>query len=155
MGRAFSTLLAKWGFNVIIHYHSSREEAEELACELRRKGVEVYTVGADLRERAGIVSLVDAVRGLTGSLSVLVNNASSFPDPGKRVAGHGLLEETWEEWESALSLNARAPFFLIQGLYSLLIERSDSCVIIFLIHQFRRYMAVGLLIRCRSVYCRQ
>ena len=57
LGRAFIEALAADGRDVIIHYNSSADEAEALACELR--GVNAIALGADLSKPEEALTTVD------------------------------------------------------------------------------------------------
>lgn len=75
IGKAFSYKLADMGYNLII---IARREGklEEVAGEIREKGVEVDVLKADLSTEEGISRLEEKIRGID-SIRFLVNNAGS------------------------------------------------------------------------------
>jgi NAD(P)-dependent dehydrogenase (short-subunit alcohol dehydrogenase family) len=79
IGRATALALADEGSNVVVHYNSSPEEADELARELRAKGVNSWTVRADFEKPEEYETLIQRAFDIAGSLDILVNNASIFP----------------------------------------------------------------------------
>lgn len=81
IGRAIALALAKEGVNVVVHYSSSEQEAEALAEDLRKQGVNAWIVKADFAKPAEAGTLIARTLEVTSSLDILVNNASIF-SPG-------------------------------------------------------------------------
>lgn len=109
LGRAMVLELARRGYDVAIHYNSSRDPAEALAAELRDQGLRAVALGADLLDRAATAELLPAaVAELDQPLSVLINNASIFEHDSFQTA-------SWESWDRHIGSNLRAPFELIQA----------------------------------------
>lgn len=109
-------------FNVIIHYHHSQFDAENLALQLNSiRHDSVVTVRADLNDFEGIHTLAKQAINYFGRIDLLVNNASSFtPTP------IGEAEE--RHWDSIFNSNAKAPFFLSQALSPELKKQSGSII---------------------------
>ncbi|WP_292293907.1 SDR family oxidoreductase [Marivita sp.] len=108
LGRAMALYLADRGYDVAVHYASSRDAAEEVADLIRAKGQTACIVRADLLnedEAQGLVAA--AVDGLGGPLSVLINNASIFDYDNIETA-------TRDSWDRHIESNLRAPFVLTQ-----------------------------------------
>lgn len=125
LGRVFAIALAEAGYDIVVHYFSNEKGAEETCREVERRGRTPYPVQADLSQADGPRELVRSISTVSPSLDVLVNNASVYPSPDKVLADHNLLQESVEDWEKSITLNARAPFFLIQECTPLL-ERASS-----------------------------
>ena len=83
VGAAIATALHAAGANVVIHYRSSRAEADALAENFNRiRAGSAVTVSADLLEVEQHPRLVAAAKSAFGALDILVNNASTFyPTP--------------------------------------------------------------------------
>jgi len=108
IGRAIALRLAGAGFDVAIHYGSSRDEAEATAEAVRALGRRAAVVQADLTVEAEVRALVPGAVEALGPLTVLVNNASVFEDD--RVGG--LSRETWDRH---IETNLRAPIVLAEA----------------------------------------
>ena len=110
IGAAIARTLHGAGANVAIHYHRSAEEAEQLAADLNRaRGRSAFALGADIRDVEAVEQLAKDVLQRTGTLDVLVNNASNFyPTPLGTV--------TAEQWHDLVGSNLKAPLFLSQAL---------------------------------------
>ena len=70
IGAAAARRLAAEGYTVIVHYHSAKEKAEQLAAEI---GGEAWQ--ADLGDFAQIDVMTDGILRKYGRIDVLVNNA--------------------------------------------------------------------------------
>ena len=76
IGRAIVEALAQAGFDVAIHCHTSRHEADELATSLIAKGRRAVVVCADLADVGATRDLIGQAQAALGPLSLLVNSAS-------------------------------------------------------------------------------
>ena len=97
------------GYDLALHCHQSRAEADALAAELEsvRPG-STFVQQADLAEFDRLPELVAHTIGRFGRLDALVNNASGFTPTPVGTA-------TPAQWDTLFASNARAPFFLAQA----------------------------------------
>ena len=97
------------GANIVVHYRTSKGEAEETAQQIEALGVKAITLAADLRDCNQIQALVDQATEVLGPIDILINSASLFHrTPFGSV--------TPEEWDELLESNLRGPFFLAQAV---------------------------------------
>ena len=121
VGRAISMGLAEAGYDLLIHYRSSRAAAEEAARAVEALGRRCVTVQADLIRAEAPDALVDGVRNAYGRLDLLVNNAASFDE-------RPLEEVDAAVWDEVMALNARAPHLLVRAAAPLLREARGAVV---------------------------
>ncbi len=109
LGRDMALYLAQRGYDLALHYATSRDEAEALSKEIRDMGRKAVALRADLLNEVQVEKLVPtAAQGLGGPLTVLVNNASIFEyDSFESV--------TRTSWDRHFESNLRAPFVLSQA----------------------------------------
>jgi len=109
VGAAIATALHAAGANVVIHYRTSRREAEALVAGFNRtRAHSAVELSADLLDVAGLPQLVAGAVRAFGALDILVNNASSFyPTP--------IGEITPAHWDDLVGSNLKAPLFLSQA----------------------------------------
>ena len=105
LGRAIALSLATEGANVVVHYHTSREPAEALAAEVAARGVQAWTISADLADPEQAATLLARAGELAGPLDILVNSASDFPPSTMDGV-------QWEDLQRQFALTAWAPFTL-------------------------------------------
>lgn len=140
IGAAICTRLHARGCNVLIHYNSNGQAAQELVDRLNHQREQSASlVQADISETTGVDQLAKHVADHFGRLDVLVNNASRFypTEPGETQA--------WQ-WEDLLNSNLRGPFFLVQALLDELRTAGGSVVNILDVHADRPMQK-------HSVYC--
>jgi NAD(P)-dependent dehydrogenase (short-subunit alcohol dehydrogenase family) len=123
IGRATALAFAKAGAHVLVHYGRSRQEAESLVVEIRRKGGNADAVSADLGTPDGASLLAKQVRSIVGDrLDVLVLNAGVSKSAR-------IVDYTIEDFDSLFATNVRGPFFLVQQLMPVLGVGSNIVVI--------------------------
>lgn len=109
VGRVVARTLHGAGYDVALHYRSSKGEAEQLAAELEhaRAGSTLLLAG-ELGDVAALPKLVLRTVQCFGRLDALVNNASAF---FPTAVG----ETTEAHWDELFASNAKAPYFLAQA----------------------------------------
>lgn len=122
IGASIAAALHARGCDVLLHFHSSRGEAEQLAERLNRERPgSVVLLQADLASREGPEHLAEQVRAHTDRLDLLVNNASRFyPTPLGNV--------DTDDWNDLVGSNLSGPFFLSQALLPEL-RAARGCII--------------------------
>jgi pteridine reductase len=109
VGAAIATALHAEGANVVIHYRTSRREAEALVAGLNRaRAGSAAALSADLLEVAGLPELVAGAVRAYGALDILVNNASTFYPTA-------IGDLTPAHWDDLMGSNLKAPLFLSQA----------------------------------------
>jgi len=101
LGKAFALTLAAEGYDIYLHYHSSKDEALHTRAEIESLSRKVFPVQADLTQPSEIQSFLSTI----GHLDVLINSAAFMPS--------GKVDSLLiENWDTSLDLNLRAPFLL-------------------------------------------
>lgn len=92
LGRHIALTLAQQGWDVAVHYRTSRAEAEATANEIRALGRRAVVLSADLSDEAAARALpVQAVAAL-GQLDAVVNSASTFEYDTAATFSYAMLE---------------------------------------------------------------
>lgn len=66
------------GAHVAVHYNASRDQAEQVAVDVRKHGSNAMLVSGDLSKRGVAEKVVDQAAAELGGLHVLINNAGSM-----------------------------------------------------------------------------
>jgi NAD(P)-dependent dehydrogenase (short-subunit alcohol dehydrogenase family) len=108
IGRVIAEILAVAGYDLAIHCHKSRAEADVLAEYCSALGRRCVVLQADLANPAAWGPLVEAAAQALGPLTLLVNSASIFERDE-----FDTLDKS--HWEAHFSVNLQAPVFLAQA----------------------------------------
>ena len=122
LGRAIATELATHGASVAINYYTSKEPAEELAAELKKKGCEVIVVQAGVAHPDECTRLIEETVKAFGGLDVLVNNAGVNRDRTIR-------RMSVEEWREVLATDLDSVFYCTYAALPHLIERGGGRIV--------------------------
>ncbi|MCE9625033.1 MAG: SDR family oxidoreductase [Deltaproteobacteria bacterium] len=110
IGREIALHLADRGAHVVLHFHRSRKDAVLLQKEIHsRHRYSPPMLSADLSKPKEVLKLAKLAWEKYGPLDGLVNNASTF-FPNKIGAG------SEAEWAGLFSVNAQAPFLLMDRI---------------------------------------
>lgn len=122
IGRAISLALAADGWDVALHYHRSRAEAEALGAEIAALGRRAAPVGCDLADAAQASGLVARCEQALGAPTCLVNSAALFEYDD--IAG---LET--QRWQRHMDVNLRAPLLLAQAFAARVPDDANACIV--------------------------
>ncbi len=122
IGRAVALDLGRRGWRVAVHYHRSRDAAEQVAAEVASSGGQAAVVAADLADMDQTMDLLPRAATALGPIDCLINNASIFEDDSAQNASP-------DSWNRHFAINVRAPFFLAQALAAALGPEDRGSVI--------------------------
>ena len=122
IGKAIALTFKDLGWNIIIHYNSSKKDADELANKINKDNPDTArTVQGDLDKEADITKILNDIDDIFPSLDLLVNNASTFyPTPIEEISD--------DHWKKLIGSNLKGPLFLIQGLKDKLKASNGSII---------------------------
>ena len=109
IGRSLALDFADGGWDVAIHYNTSRAAADHLVDELRARGAAATAVPCDLSDIDDDATLLDRAAETLGPITCLINNASEF-------RFDSIADLTPAGWDLHLDINLKAPVFLAQAL---------------------------------------
>jgi NAD(P)-dependent dehydrogenase (short-subunit alcohol dehydrogenase family) len=121
LGREIALRLAQDGADVIICYHSQKEEADQVVQEVEDMGRKALSLQVDLNGTADIARFVDEVKVAVKKLStrakldILINNAGV-----ERKSPLGDVSE--EDFDFVFNTNVKGVFFLTQSLLPVLAD---------------------------------
>lgn len=121
IGAATARLFAREKANLILHYGSDADGAEQVAQEARAEGAKAETVQADLTTLAGVQKFCEFIAAR--HVDVLVNNAGSL------IGRHKLAEMPSEHWEKTIMLNLSSVFYITQAAVPYMIARKTGWIV--------------------------
>ena len=110
IGRAMALYLGQHGYDVAVHYATSRSGADNVVADLSQMGRNAVALQADLLDESSVQNLIPAaMQALGGPITCLINNASIFEYDN-------ITSATRNNWDRHMESNLRAPFVLTQAL---------------------------------------
>lgn len=122
VGRALALSLARQGYNITIHYHTSHDEAQALCEEIEALGRQCCTVRADLGQHEQVQGLIEQSVDTLGTVTLLIHNASLFEKDNLKTA-------TPESLEAHMRINMFAPIWLTQAFMAHLPDTVEGHII--------------------------
>ncbi|RJQ66872.1 3-oxoacyl-ACP reductase FabG [Pseudonocardiaceae bacterium YIM PH 21723] len=107
IGAAVARTLAAKGADVAITYAHNKDQAEQVATDLREQGVRALTLRLDVTQADEITAVVDETVRELGKLDILVNNAGYMTPRGD--------EPTLEQVDQLLDTNTRGAYLVAQA----------------------------------------
>ncbi|HUB32862.1 MAG TPA: SDR family oxidoreductase [Bryobacteraceae bacterium] len=117
VGAATASLLAKQGFRVVVNYHASAQQAEEVVAAIGKAGGEAVAIRADVTAPGDVAAMADETEKRWGRVDVLVHNAlipfdvTSFSDL------------SWEQLGGKLDRELHAAFLITKAVVPGMISR--------------------------------
>jgi pteridine reductase len=109
LGRAIAEGLGRAGASVAVHYHQSREGADQAVQAIQADGNRACALRADLGQSAQAEALAAQAERALGPVSILINSAAL-------LEGAPLVETTDESLDRLWTLNARGPYVLTRAI---------------------------------------
>lgn len=103
LGRACALGLAAEGMNVVVNYHSSKEEADDTAQEIAAAGGKAIVVQADVSKEDDVSRLFQECLDAYGHLDLVVANAGLQADAA-------FTEMTLDQWNKVISVDLTGQF---------------------------------------------
>ena len=125
IGKAAALAFSRSGYNVVINYSRSADQAEETAATCRDLGVVALVGKCDVANDQAVISMIEACNAEYGRLDVLVNNAgTTMETPPKKMDDVDL-----DEWDRVFAINVRG-LFQVSRAAAPLLRQSDNASII-------------------------
>lgn len=118
MSKAF----AKEGYNVLVNFNKSENEAKELYTILNEKNFSVKLFKANISNREDVEDMVDYCIKEFGGLDVLVNNAGVSQDKL-------FTDITDEDWDNMMNINLKGSFYCSQVALKYMISEKKGNII--------------------------
>ena len=123
IGQVIALDLAAHGYDVAVHFRSSRADALATVTQVAAQGVRGQAFQADLSDEAACRGLIGSVVTQLGRVDAVVNNASTFEPDAAATFGHKAMETHWRA-------NTAPAVLLAQALHVHLTGRSaKGCVV--------------------------
>lgn len=106
IGRSAAIMLADRGYDIVVNYSRSADDAARTVQELESRGARAIAIQADVADDGAVRSMVERTVDQFGGLNVLVNNAATT-----HFIDHTDLEAVTEHvWNDILNVNVKGLF---------------------------------------------
>lgn len=109
IGAAIARALAEAGAAIAINYRERTGEANKLAEDLRKTGVNVTTVQADVSLAEAVSKMVDTARSELGTIDILINNAGI-------AITRGIDDLSEADFDRTIATNLKSVFLCTQAV---------------------------------------
>ena len=122
IGKNIAEILAIKGYNVLLNYNKSENEAIKIKEDLKGKGINIETFKADVSKREEVQELKKFALEKYKNIDVLINNAG--------ISQVKLFTDiTDEDWKYMLDTNLNSVFYTIQEIAPNMIHNKKGCII--------------------------
>jgi 3-oxoacyl-[acyl-carrier protein] reductase len=124
LGRAVSLAFANAGYDVVVNYAHSEDDAQATGEAVRECGAQAYVVQADVADDAAVRRMIADTVATFGGLDALVNNAGTT----QYVPLADLEAISDQLWDRVLGVNLKGPFYCARAAAPHLRARRGSIV---------------------------
>lgn len=111
IGRAIALALARRGWDIVVHYGRSADDAAATVREIEALGRRAVALQCELGDEQAVRALLPRAADALGAISCVVNNASLFEQDGATDFSPALLDRH-------MHANLTAPLLLAQALHA-------------------------------------
>jgi len=122
IGKHIALTLAQRGWDVVVHYGHSANEAAQVVSEIHALDRRAIALQADLADESAVRQLLPQAIAALGAVHCVVNNASLFEEDDASSS-------TQHRLDQHMHANLAAPILLAQALHAATPEGQQSCVI--------------------------
>lgn len=122
IGYSTAKLFAESGYQTVINYNNSKDEAEILEKTLTDSGYAAFAVKADVSERCQVENMISLVKNRFESVDILINNAG--------IAQQKLFSDiTSEDFNKMFSVNVTGTYHCIQSVLPDMINKKSGVIL--------------------------
>jgi len=122
IGREIALHFGSLGANIVVNYFRNREPAEDTADEIKKMGVKVEIIKANVGDMDDLDRLVSETDRFFGGLDFLISNAGSgYNRP--------IMEQRPKGWDWTMDINAKAYLFLAQKAVPLMEKKGGGWIV--------------------------
>ena len=108
LGEIIAVHFAKLGYDIALHYNSSKQQAQDLQSKISALGVKIKLYQGDLCNYEYVQNLLTIVKKDFAHIDILINNASVFYK-------ESFLDSNYDNYQQFFAVHVTAPYFLTQN----------------------------------------
>lgn len=122
LGKEIALYLADAGATIIVNYHKSSQQADEVVNQITTAGGKAFAIQADVSNEAEVQTLFSEIRKVAGSVDILINNAGVNPI-------RSLQDITLKDFQQSIDINLTSAFLTTQQAIPSMIEKGFGRII--------------------------
>ncbi len=123
IGAACAHLFAEKGARVVVNYHVSKHDAEQVVAQIRKRGGQAWSYQADVIRSVDVQQMAKWTCQELGPVDVLVNNVG---DVVQRIPLWDCNEDLWDK---VIDLNLKSTFLCIRTVLPVMMKRSKGSIV--------------------------
>lgn len=123
LGRLIAIAMAEQGCNLVLHGRST-EHCQKVLDEVKKYGVEAYTVGAELDDMSQVEKILAEIDSKGTQIDIIFNNAGL-----QTTYRSGIFDTPVSEFETSFRINTIAPMMICYHFLPKMIERGFGRII--------------------------
>jgi 3-oxoacyl-[acyl-carrier protein] reductase len=123
IGKATAIEFAKSGAQVVVHFNSNQQGAEDAVDQIAALGQKAIAVGGDLSEKASVDQLMAESIKAFGRIDVLVNNAGTLVERRSME----MMDE--QLWDRVMDVNLKSAFLCATAVIPFMKENKSGRII--------------------------
>ncbi len=122
IGKCIAENLARDGYNVVLNYNKSGNQAKQTQKDLSKQGIKIEIYKADVSKREDVKKMMKFALNKFGNIDILINNAG--------IAKLQMFNDiTDEDWNEMIGTNLNSVFYCIQEALPNMIHNKNGCII--------------------------
>ena len=122
IGASLVKFLATKGYQVILNYNKSEEEAKKIQIELQKQNIKIDIIKANVANKLEVSKLVKYIIERYNKIDVLINNAGISQE-------QLFLDLTDDDWEHIMNINLNSVYFCSKEVLPYMLKRKEGCII--------------------------
>ena len=122
IGKGVALELADAGYDVVINYASSDAQAQEVAEEIKAKGVNAKAIKFDVSDKEQVETAIAEILAEFGRIDVLVNNAGITRD-------NLIIRMDSDAWEAVINTNLNSVFYVTKPVVKAMMKQRSGAII--------------------------
>lgn len=122
IGASLVKFLATKGYQVILNYNKSEEEAKKIQIELQKQNIKIDIIKANVANKLEVSKLVKYIIERYNKIDVLINNAGISQEKL-------FLDITDDDWEHIMNINLNSVYFCSKEVLPYMLKRKEGCII--------------------------
>ena len=124
LGAAIAKSIAREGAQVILHYRSSREDAQKTLNEIKKSSPNSFLVSGDLTREDDVKKIFEQIYAKADSVDILINTIGDF-------IYKPLAEASFSEFSNVITSNLHSTFLCTQAVLPKMRQKKSGIIINF------------------------